>query len=177
MGYEKAAHYIFSFNKEIGKRTLRAELYYKQYDNLVKYASSVSKSYTNDGTGYAGGLDLYYHDKKTIKNGDFWVSYSYLLAERNYLNYPTTATPSFANAHSVSVVYKHWFENLHSLLGATLSYSSPRPFNNPNCPEFMGDKLRAYRSLDMNWSYLYSDNIIIHAVSYTHLTLPTIYSV
>ena len=162
LNYEKAEHYIFSFTKKLEDRNVRAELYYKGYKNLVKYPGK-NERYTNDGNGYAYGLDVYFRDKKTIKNGDYWLSYSYLKAERNYLDYPTSAQPSFANSHNISIVYKHWFSALRSQLGATLSYGSPRSHNNPNNIQFMDEKLRAYKSLDLNWSFLHRENIIFHA--------------
>jgi len=162
LNYEKATHYIVSYNKEMEDRTLRAEVYYKAYDQLVKYPN-LSSEFTNNGSGYAAGLDLYFRDDKTIKNGQYWISYSYLNSKRNYLDFPETARPSFANAHNISVVYKHWIGDWRSLVGATVSYGSPRPHNNPNNPQFMGDELKSYRSLDMNWSFLYRDNIIFFA--------------
>jgi hypothetical protein len=162
LNYEKAQHYILSYTKKLEDRNLRAEVYYKGYSNLVKFPNANS-IYTNEGNGYVYGLDLYFRDKKSIKNGDYWISYSYLKAERNYLDYPTAATPSFANSHNISVVYKHWFSNLRSQLGATFSYGSPRSHNNPNNIQFMDEKLRAYKSLDLNWSFLHRENIIFHA--------------
>ncbi len=163
ISYEKATHYILSFDKQMNKRTLRAELYAKDYSNLVKYTNQHANAYTNNGHGYVYGVDLYFRDAKTIKNGDYWISYSYLNSERNYLNYPYAAKPSFTNAHTISVVYKHWIQKLRSQIGATLSLSSARPHNNPNQANFMADKLKPYSSLDVNWSFLYRDNIIFHA--------------
>lgn len=161
LGAENATHYIISYNKAWKKRTLRTEAYYKNYDGLVKINDK--GIFTNAGYGYAYGADVFYRDSKTIKNGDFWVSYSFIQTERNYLNYNELATPSFVNAHTLNVVYKHWFSALRSQLGATLSVGSPRPHNNPNQSHFMADKLPAYKSLDLNWSFLYRENIIFHA--------------
>ena len=160
--YEKATHYVMSYSKEMQHRTLRAEMYYKNYDQLVKY-QNVAAPFTNDGNGFAYGVDVYFRDRKTIKNGDFWISYSYLNSQRDYLNYPEAARPSFANAHNISIVYKHWIEAWRSQIGATVSYGSPRPHNNPNQAAFMADELRPYRSVDLNWSFLFRDNIIFHA--------------
>ncbi|MCT4624812.1 MAG: TonB-dependent receptor [Schleiferiaceae bacterium] len=162
LDYEKATHYTFSYAQKVGQRNLRAELYYKDYSRLVKYPSPNQK-FTNDGNGYAYGFDLYFRDKKTIKNGDYWISYSWLQTERNYREFPTSATPDFTSAHNLSIVYKHWFSDLRSQLGVTFSYGSPRPHNNPNSATFMDEKLKPYRSLDMNWSFLFRENIIFHA--------------
>jgi len=162
LNYEKATHYILSYNRTMGERTFRAEAYYKAYSQLVKYPNVMAK-FTNNGSGYAAGIDLYFRDNKTIKNGEYWISYSYLNSKREYLDFPERATPNFANAHNLSIVYKHWFADLRSLVGLTASYGSPRSHNNPNSPNFMDETLKPYRSLDANWSFLYRDNIIFHA--------------
>ena len=162
LNYEKAEHYILSYTKTFENRNFRGEVYYKKYTSLVKYPHE-NATYTNNGNGYAYGVDVFFRDKKTIKNGDYWISYSYLKAERNYLNYPEQAAPPFSNAHTISVVYKHWFSRLRSQLGATLSYSSPRPHNNPNNIQFMDETLKTYKSLDLNWSFLHRENIIFFA--------------
>ena len=162
LDYEKSTHYILSYNRIMGERTFRAEAYYKAYNQLIKYPNKAAE-YNNNGNGYAAGIDLYFRDDKTIKNGEYWISYSFLNSKRDYLNYPKAATPTFANAHNLSIVYKHWIADWRSLVGVTASYGSPRPHNNPNQNNFMDDQLKAYRSLDVNWSFLFRDNIIFHA--------------
>lgn len=162
---ERADHYTLSFQTRKNKRTLRTEVYYKNYNNLVKMTNQpfyLSTTYNNTGDGYAKGIDIYYRDAKTIKNGDYWISYSYLDTKRNYKNYPESAVPTFASKHNLSVVYKHWFENLRSLLGVNYRYSSPRVFNNPNSSEFNGEKTIAGQSLDVSWSFVCKPNIIIY---------------
>jgi hypothetical protein len=86
-----------------------------------------------------------------------------MMTERNFLNYPELASPDFTNTHTLNIVYKHWFAALRSQLGATISFGSPRPHNNPNNPAFMDERLPAYKSLDLNWSFLFRENIIFHA--------------
>lgn len=162
---ERADHYTFSFQSSVNSRTIRAELYYKDYTNLVKLTGGefyLPTSYNNSGSGYAKGLDIFWRDKKSIKNGDYWVSYSYVDTKRDYRNFPEEAIPTFASKHNLSVVYKHWFGNLRSLAGANFRYSSPRVFNDPNSPVFNGEKMLAYRSLDLSWSFLYRQHIIIY---------------
>jgi len=162
---ERADHYTFSFQSATPDRTLRVELYYKDYKDLVKLNGGefyMPASYNNSGSGYAKGLDLFWRDKKTIKNGDYWISYSYLDTKRDYRNFPQEAVPTFASKHNFSVVYKHWVGSLRSLLGANFMYSSPRVYNNPNSPVFNGEKMLPYRSLDLSWSFLYRQNIIMY---------------
>ncbi|NEW84243.1 MAG: TonB-dependent receptor [Mariniphaga sp.] len=162
---ERADHYTLSYQSSINKRTIKVELYYKDYKDLVKQNGEsfyLPTSYSNLGSGYATGLDFFWRDNKTIKNGDYWVSYSYLDTKRNYRNFPGTAVPTFASKHNLSVVYKHWLAGLRSLVSVNLKYSSPRVYNNPNSTVFNGEKMLPYRSLDLSWSFLYRQNIIIY---------------
>jgi hypothetical protein len=163
---ERANHYTFSYQSSINKRTLRIELYYKDYKDLVKINGStvyLPSSYSNTGNGYAKGLDMFWRDRKTIKNGDYWISYSYLDTKRDYRNFPVEAIPTFASKHNLSVVYKHWINGLRSLAGVNFKYSSPRVYNDPNSPIFNGEKMLPYRSIDLSWSFLYRKNIIFYS--------------
>ena len=165
---ERADHYTFSFQSSANSRTFRAELYYKNYQDLVKLNGGefyLPGSYTNSGSGYAQGLDLFLRDKKTIKNGDYWISYSYLDTERDYRKFPEKAVPTFASKHNLSVVYKHWFGSIRSYAGLNFKYSSPRVYNDPNATVFNGEKMLPYRSLDLSWSFLYRQNIIVYAAA------------
>lgn len=163
---ERADHYTLSFQSSANSRTLRVELYYKDYKDLVKLTGDafyLPSAYNNNGSGYAKGLDVFWRDKKLIKNGDYWLSYSYLDTKRNYRNFPVEAVPRFASKHNLSVVYKHWLGRLRSMPGVNFRYSSPRVYNNPNSAVFNGEKMLPYRSLDVSWSFLYRQNIIIYA--------------
>ena len=162
---ERADHYTISFQSFTNSRTFRVELYYKDYKDLVKMNGGeyyLPTTYNNSGSGYAKGLDLFWRDKTTIKNGDYWISYSYLDTKRDYRNFPFEAVPTFASKHNFSMVYKHWFGNLRSLAGVNFKYSSPRVYNDPNSLVFNSKKMIPYRSLDLSWSFLYRQNIIIY---------------
>lgn len=165
LNYERADHYTFSYQSSRNERTLRAEVYFKDYRNLTKQGQGefyLPETYSNSGSGYARGLDLFLRDKKSIRNGDYWISYSYLDTKRNYKDYPKEAIPGFASKHNLAVVYKHWFDKIRSYAGLNYKYSSPRVYNNPNSPEFNGEKTIAYQTLDVSWSFLYKPNIIFY---------------
>ena len=162
---ERADHYTFSFQSFANSRTIRVELYYKDYKDLVKLNGNefyLPSSYDNSGSGYAKGLDFFWRDKKSIKNGDYWISYSYLDTKRDYRNFPEEAVPTFASRHNFSMVYKHWLGDLRSMVSVNFRYSSPRVYNDPNSAVFNGEKMLPYRSLDLSWSFLYRQNIILY---------------
>jgi hypothetical protein len=148
-GYNKATHYIANVQRVDDFHTLRAEVYYKKYDNLTNAVDS-----TNSGYGYAQGLDIFWRDKKTIKGVDYWISYTYLETKRKYQTYPKEVTPPFAATHTASLVFKKFFEKLNLSTGFTYTYASGRPYFNPNSTEFMSDKTIDYHSLGINGAYL-----------------------
>ena len=160
---EKAQHYIANYQYISNNRTFRVETYYKAYEDLVKFTTNQEEVSNNTGKGYAQGLELFWRDNQSIDNVDYWVSYSYLDTKRDYLNYPNEVMPSFASAHNFSFVYKHFVPKLKTQFGATYSYSSPRPFNNPNENIFMNGRTPAYHDLSVNISYLPKSNIIVYA--------------
>jgi len=165
LSYERADHYTLNYVLNRNRRVLRTELYYKDYKNLVKYkleGKNEINSLINRGYGYAYGLDLFWRDRKSIPGGEYWVSYSYIEASRDYHNYPHEAIPTFASKHNLTLVYKHWFNRLRSMAGATCRFSSPRPYNNPNSTLFNNERTIPYQSLDVNWSYLHKQNVIFY---------------
>ncbi len=161
---EKAQHYILSYEFNKNKQILKAELYYKNYDNLVKYDTKspvYNSNFNNSGSGFAKGLELYWRDNQNIKNLEYWVSYSYIDTKRDYANFPKTATPSFIADHTLSLVTKYWIQEWRSQIGATYTFSSGRPYNNPNETAFMNGKTKTYNNLSVNWAYLISPQKIL----------------
>lgn len=159
---EKADHYILNYQLIENKRTFRAEIYYKKYDDLIKYTNPEKTIINNDGFGYAKGFELFWRDNQTINNFDYWVSYSYLDTKRNYIDFPYQSIPTFASAHNFSVVGKYFFTKLKSQVGATYSFTSGRPYNNPNEEKFNAGKTKSYQDLSLNIAYLPRHNVIIY---------------
>ncbi len=163
---ERADHYILTFQSIKNKRTFRSEIYYKDYQSLVKVEPDIfyrPEAYSNSGDGYAYGLDVFWRDNKSIRNAEYWISYSYLETERDFRDYPYRAIPGFASKHNLSVVFKYWFDGIRSLAGLSYKYASPRVFNDPNLPGFNNQETIAYQSLDVNITYLHRENIIFYA--------------
>lgn len=162
---ERAQHYIMNYQYAANNRIFRAEVYRKKYNNLVSYNDEfpdVNSTFTNDGNGYAQGLDIFWRDNKSIKNVDYWVSYSYLDTERKYKNYPIEATPNFANTHNLSVVAKYWIDDWKSQIGFSYQYGSGRTYTDLNQPGFLQGKTEGYNSVSLNWAYLLSQQKILY---------------
>lgn len=164
---EKASHYILNYQYSTDKQTFRAEAYYKDYSNLVKFSGQQeSVAYNNNGDGFAKGLDLFWRDGKSFKNLEYWVSYSFIDTKRDYRNFPASVTPNFVADHSLSVVTKYWINGLRSQVGLTNSFTTGRPFDNPNESQFMNGKTRGYNNMSFSWAYLLSaQKILFFSVS------------
>ncbi len=162
---EKTSHYILNYQYAGDGKTFRAEAYYKDYDKLTKYDTQrpqFDSEYNNLGSGYAAGLDIFWRDNQSIKNLDYWVSYSYLDTKRDYRNFQEKATPNFAPKHSFSLVTKYFITDWRSQVGLSYNYGSGRPYDDPNTPEFLAAKTKSYNNLSINWAYLLSQQKILY---------------
>lgn len=163
---QHSQHYILNYQYAANNRIFRAELYRKEYSQLVSYNDSipdVTTVFSNNGKGYAQGIDLFWRDNKSIKNVDYWVSYSYLDTQRKYRNYPIEATPSFVNNHNISVVGKYWIDDWKSQVGMSYQFASGRHYTDWNSPGFLQKKTKSYNSVSLNWAYLISPQKILYA--------------
>lgn len=162
---EKSQHYILNYQLTKKGYTFKAEAFYKNYSDLLKYDTyrPVSSSeFSNTGNGYARGVDVFYRDNGSIKNLEYWISYSFIDSERDFKNYPERATPNFVAAHSASLVTKYWVQDWRSQLGFTYSFSTGRPYEDPNSTGFMNRKTSSYNNLSFNWAYLLSQQKILY---------------
>ncbi|AQS93663.1 TonB-dependent receptor [Polaribacter sp. BM10] len=162
---ENTSHVIANYQATKQGQIFRIEAYLKDYNNLVKFdgnTATFSSNYNNNGNGYAKGFDIFWRQNRKIKNTDYWISYSYLDTERDYRNYPTAATPSFASKHNLSLVAKHWVESWKSQLGFTYNFASGRNYTNPNEVGFLNNKTKNYNSLSVNWAYLIDQQKILY---------------
>ena len=130
--YQRADHYIFQVQRAADGRSLRLETYYKKYQDLIKTTTDFYRpiAVNNNGSGYAKGVELFWRDKKSLKNIDYWVSYSYLDSKRDYLNYTESLFPNFAAKHTLSVVAKKFVTNWKTGFNISYNYNSGRPYYN-----------------------------------------------
>ena len=169
---QNTSHLIANFQSVKQGQIFRIEAYYKDYNSLVKFDTNsnhfndnqpnFNSTFNNKGFGFAKGFDVFWRQNGKIKNTDYWVSYSYLDTERNYRNYPITATPSFASKHNLSVVTKHWIEDWQSQIGFSYQFASGRTFTNPNQPGFLNNKTKNFNNLSFNWAYLIDQQKILY---------------
>ncbi|GEJ45003.1 TonB-dependent receptor [Chryseobacterium sp. ON_d1] len=138
LGFQKSQHYIFQIQRASEGRTLRFEAFYKKYDQLIKTFNvtpdkeqnqQIQTALNNNGYGYAKGLEFFWRDnKKTFKNIDYWISYSYLDSKRDFLNYPVSLQPSFAAEHTLSAVAKRFIPEWKLGVNLSYTYAKGRPY-------------------------------------------------
>ena len=175
---ELASHYILNYQWIKDLRTFRIEAYLKDYRNLVTFNGTLPYDpgyFNNKGYGYARGLDFFWRDSETLRNVDYWISYSFLDTERLYRDFPEKSTPYFASRHNLSVVYKHFISPIRSQIGGTFTWTSSRPYHDPNADQFNAGRTPSYIDLSFNYSYLIKTNLILHFSMTNVLGLDHIY--
>lgn len=159
--FQKAEHYILQVQKSSEGRSFRLEAFYKDYQKLVKTFGDqyVQTAINNNGNGIAKGAEIFWRDKKTFKNIDYWVSYSFLDTKRDFMNYPISLVPSFAAKHTLSVVAKKFVTDLKTGFNLSYTYASGRPYydivsqNGTNILRHEGT-LKDYSGLNFSVNYL-----------------------
>ncbi|HEY4789187.1 MAG TPA: TonB-dependent receptor [Bacteroidales bacterium] len=162
---EQAVHYIANYQWINNDRSFRIEGYYKTYNDLVK---ELNTSYNpnpyryvpdtvkldNSGNGYAQGIDIFWRDKATIKNFDYWIMYSYIDTKRLYENFPVKTTPVFVSSNNLNILLKYFIEPWQVNLGLSYAYASGKPYYDPISTKFLGNRTPDYQDVAFNFSYL-----------------------
>jgi vitamin B12 transporter len=168
LDFQQSQHFIFQVQRSTEGRSLRFEAFYKKYDELIKTQNiipdadqnqQVQTAFNNNGNGFAKGLELFWRDKKTFENIDYWVSYSFLDSKRDFLNYPVSLKPNFAAEHTISIVAKRFIPEWKTGVNLSYTYAKGRPYydivtqNDKNIIRNEG-RLKDYNSLNLSFNYL-----------------------
>jgi len=173
LGFQNSQHFVFQVQRSSEGRSLRLEAFYKKYDQLIKTFNvipgkeqnqQIQTALNNDGYGYAKGLELFWRDnKKTFKNIDYWVTYSFLDSKRDFLNYPVSLKPNFAAEHTLSAVVKRFIPEWKMGVNLSYTYAKGRPyydiastFDNGKAINYTRNegRLKDYNALNFSINYL-----------------------
>jgi hypothetical protein len=164
--FETATHAVLNYQIIKNKRTFRVEGYYKNYDNLVREYPNKEGYFDvnpqrfpngktdNTGSGFAQGVDVFFRDGKTVKNGEIWANYSYCDSRRLFGNYLSEAQPTFVSNHNLNVIYKQFIAKPTMTVSATYSFTSGRPYYNPNNPNFLSERTPDIHNVSFGANYL-----------------------
>ena len=154
---EKSQHVVMTWQYQTELRTFRVEGYLKKYTDLVKFTQPLATNpldYSNTGNGHAEGVDIFWRDKETFNLTDYWISYSWINARRDYKDFPLAAIPTFVSTHNLSIVYKRFLEPLNIYASMTYSFASNRPYHDPNLAGFMNSKTQSYNDISLSLTHL-----------------------
>ncbi|HTE26165.1 TonB-dependent receptor [Flavitalea sp.] len=156
--FSDAQHFILNYQKNKNNRWLRMEAYYKLYKRLA-----TTYPYSgNTGDGYARGFEVFFRDKKTIRDLDYWISYTYLDTKRKYLDYPYAIRPGFSTPHTASIAIKRFYTDLSMNLNVSYSFATGRPYyfinNRSGGVAEIQDQgtTRTYSNMNISFAYLFS---------------------
>jgi hypothetical protein len=161
LDFMKATHYILQYQKIFNQQSFRAEIFYKDYDRLVKTGDPNlgGTATSNRGFGEAKGIEFFWRDRRSIRDFDYWISYSYLDTKRDFLNFPYAITPNFAAKHTASLVAKKFIQKIKTNVNASYNFSSGRPYYHI-APDGNGTKftdrgtIPAYHNVSFALNYL-----------------------
>jgi hypothetical protein len=164
LGNSQSDHLILNYLLNKNGKTLRAEAFYKIYEKLLLYQGDPYnyQNITQTGEGHARGFDFFYRDRESVKNTDFWLTYSYVDSKRQYAAFTEQVQPSYAPKHNGSIVIKHFISALQSQLGLSFSLNDGYTYHDPNRSGQMNSKTKSYQALGLGWSYLPRPNLILH---------------
>ncbi|KMQ69771.1 TonB-dependent receptor [Chryseobacterium sp. FH2] len=172
LDFQKSQHYIFQVQRTTEGRSFRFEAFYKKYDQLIKTFTinpqenqnqQVQTALNNDGYGFAKGLELFWRDKKTFENIDYWISYSFLDSKRDFMNYPMSLKPNFASEHTLSAVAKRFIPEWKLGVNLSYTYAKGRPYYDMATKTENGEmvnftrnegRLKDYNALNFSLNYL-----------------------
>jgi hypothetical protein len=161
-GFTRSYHYLANYQWNQANQIFRIEGYYKVYDNLIRELNStydpnpyrfVMGQVDNSGTGYAKGIDFFWRDRRSVKNLDYWISYSFIDSERSYANYPVPATPDFIADHTLNLTTKYYIEKWKLNINLSYALATGRPYYDPN-EEFLSSSTPNYQNLAFTGAYL-----------------------
>ncbi len=162
----KARHFILGYAFQQENKMFRLEGYYKKYDKLL--LADEQFHYSNDGHGYAMGLDAFIKNSLGPISG--WISYSWLKARRKWLDLPVLAPPYFDITHNVTGVLN--FNLLTNLsLGGSFRYATGKPYT-PAPKKYNQARVPSYQKWDVTFSYLhhfFASNLTVFYFSISNL--------
>lgn len=148
LSHSKSTHIIFGYEYIKPAVNVKLELYKKKYEDLI--LNNEKTNYSNDGYGYAYGLDVFLKSDVSFFSG--WLSYSYLRAERSEFEFSKLVPTNYDIRHSFSCIAKLNITS-NNLFSTTYNYNSGRPFT-PIHSEWNSGRLPPIKKLDITFSHL-----------------------
>ena len=136
----------------------QVDVYYKKYRNVVAYRQG--QFIDNSGSGKGLGADIFL--KNRFKNLEYWLSYSYNNTTKQYDDFSKGVAPPYVAQHSFNATLKYWFASLRSMLGGSYFVSTGTTYYSNDFPRILLGKTPYHSRLDISWSYVPKQWIVVH---------------
>lgn len=131
----KAIHLIAAWDYKADGNNIRVEVYYKKYSSLPLENDILN--YSNDGYGFARGIDLLY--KGSILGIDGWISYGFIDTKRKWMDFESESPSDYDITHNLSVVAKYNLTNAFQL-GMNFKYATGKPYKPVTESKYISDR-------------------------------------
>jgi hypothetical protein len=150
----------YSYVKRNGK--FQIDAYYKKYKDVITYSQVQyrTEAFANDGKGYGWGIDLFW--KNTFGRLEYWLTYSFNNTKKQYDYFIETIAPPYVSPHSFNITLKYWIAPLRSMVGSNYNISTGTPYYSDANPYTKQETTPFRNRLDISWSYLPTNWIVIH---------------
>ncbi len=162
----KAVHYIIGYAFQKENKIFRLEGYYKNYSDLLLEDEKLN--YVNKGHGYSTGIDVFTKNSYGPISG--WISYSWLKAQRKWMDLPVLTSPYFDITHNLTMVINASLPKNFSA-GISFRYATGKTYT-PAPEQYHKARVPPYQKLDLSLSYLYSffeNNITVFYLGISNL--------
>lgn len=145
----QAVHAILGYEYKSEITNLKVETYYKDYTQLI--LDDTTKNYSNDGYGFAYGMDIFLKGQLPLISG--WISYSYLQSKRKELSHLDLVPTNYDINHNITAALKTRLGALNNL-GLTYRYTTGKPYT-PALNSWNSARLPALQRLDLSFSRVF----------------------
>ena len=168
---ERSQQSIFKVAHHSKERDIELAAYHKKYDNLIQYSGDFRSCncITNNGDGYANGIDLSWTEYEFIPKTKVRLTHSYLHTQRNYLNYTAAKTPSFLYQHRSSLLAHRYFKKLSSNVSLNYTLAFGRQFDNPYTDHIESDRPAPLHQINLNYTYI--TRLVDNSTTYIHFSV------
>ena len=153
----------------------QVDTYYKKYKNIVTHTEDIyfPSDVQNSGSGYGWGVDVFW--KNNFKRLEYWLNYSYNDTRKQYGYFSDEVVPTYVARHSFNITLKYWWNSLKSLISAGYNISSGAPYYSDAAPYNRLGETPFRNRLDVSWSFLPRQWIVIHAACQNVMGTENIY--
>ncbi|MDR1552373.1 MAG: TonB-dependent receptor, partial [Prevotellaceae bacterium] len=138
------------------------DTYYKKYKDVVTCSQGQysAEAFANNGNGYGWGVDLFW--KNNFGLLEYWLTYSFNNTKKQYDYFTEKIAPPYVAPHSFNITLKYWIASWRSMVGSNYNISSGTPYYSDVRPYAKSGTTPLRNRLDISWSYLPTNWIVVH---------------